>query len=51
MYHTFPHQPHKREDLKKKLNVQSVFRIALQLLSETFITLGKNERDVIKYVN
>ena len=35
---------------KKSLNIKCVFRVTLQLLSETFLILGRTERDVIKNV-
>jgi len=35
---------------KKLLNLKSVFRISLQLLSEIFFILRIIERDIIKYV-
>jgi hypothetical protein len=33
---------------KKILNIKCVFRFSLQLLSKTFLSLRRNERDVIK---
>jgi hypothetical protein len=43
---------HKRARFSKKrkklLNIKCVFRLSLQLLSETFLILGRTERDVIK---
>ena len=40
---------HKRHDFRKKksMNIKCVFRVSLQLLSETFHILRKTERDVI----
>ena len=40
---------HKRHDFRKKLlpNIKCVFSFSLQLLSQTFFTLRKTERDVI----
>ena len=39
--------PHKLYDLRKKV---SVFRFSLQIWSETFLILRRNERDIIKIV-
>jgi hypothetical protein len=41
---------HKQHDFRKKklLNTKCVFLFSLQLLSETFLVLRRNERDVIK---
>jgi hypothetical protein len=40
---------HKRHDFRKKLsNIKSLFRFSLQLLSETFLILRRNDRDMIK---
>jgi len=43
---------HKRNDFRKKKGywTQNVFWFSLQLLSETFLILRRNERDVIKNV-
>jgi hypothetical protein len=43
---------HKRHDFRKKklLNINFVFWFSLQLLSETFLILRRNERDVIKNI-
>jgi hypothetical protein len=42
---------HKWQDLKKKLlNNKNVFRVSVQLLSETFFILRITERDMIKNV-
>jgi hypothetical protein len=47
----FPTLTHKRHHLKKKLlNTKCVFWFSLQLLSETFLMLRRNERDMIKNV-
>ena len=44
---------HKRQYFRKKtlLNIKCVFRCSLQILSETFLILRRNERDMIKNVN
>jgi hypothetical protein len=43
--------PYKLHDFRKKLlNIKGVFSFSLQLSSETFLILRKNERDVIKIV-
>jgi len=50
---TFFHISHKRHDFsggKKILNMKCVFRFSLQLLSETFFILRRNERDMTKNV-
>jgi hypothetical protein len=39
---------HKRQIKRKLLNTICVIRFSLQLLSETFLILRRNERDVIK---
>jgi hypothetical protein len=36
--------------IKKSLNTKCVFRFSLQLLSETFLIAGRNERDMFKNV-
>ena len=44
---------HKRHDFRKKKklsNTKCVFWFPLQILSETFLILRRNERDIIKYV-
>jgi hypothetical protein len=48
--HYFSTLSHKRHDFRKKkvLNLKSVFRISLQLLSKTFFILRIIERDIIK---
>jgi hypothetical protein len=39
---------HKRDDFRKTLfNINSLFWVSLQLLSETFLILKRNERDMI----
>jgi hypothetical protein len=51
LYNIFPHYLIKGTILEKKLpNTKCVFRFSLQLLSETFLTLRRNERDTIKNV-
>ena len=48
---TFSTLSHKRYDFGKKLlNTKCVFRVSSQLLSETFLILRRNERDVIENV-
>jgi len=42
---------HKRHDFRKnKIEHKNVFRFSLQILSETFLILRRNERDMIKNV-
>ena len=46
---------HKRHDLGgggwgELVNIKRVFRDSLQLLSETFLILGRTERDIIRNV-
>ena len=47
--HYFSTLSHKLHDFRKKklLNIKCVFRFSLQPLSETFIILRRNERDMI----
>ena len=42
---------HKEHDFRKQnlLNIKCVFRVSL-LLSETFFTIGRNERDMIENI-
>jgi hypothetical protein len=48
----FPHYLKKaRFSKNKSLNIKFVFRVSLQLLSEIFIILRSNERDVIRNVH
>ena len=35
---------------KKSLNIQRIFRVSLQILSDTFLILRRTERDMIKNV-
>ena len=50
IYNVFP-LSHKRQNfIQKILNTKCVFRLSLQILSETFLVLRRMERDVIKYV-
>ena len=50
--HNFSTLSHKQNDffLKTLLNTKSVFWFSLQLLSEIFLIIGRNERDMIKNV-
>ena len=49
LYSIFPHYLTNGTIFKKKLlNTKCVFWFPLQLLSETFLILGRNERDMIK---
>jgi hypothetical protein len=43
---------HKRQDFRKKmlLNVKCVLRLSLQIVSETFLILRRNERDIRKNI-
>jgi len=51
LYNIFPHYLINGMILEKKLpNTKSVFRFSLQLLSETFLILRINERDMIKNI-
>ena len=45
-FSTLSHKPHILE--KTLLKMQCVFRVSLQLLSETFFVLRRNERNMIK---
>jgi hypothetical protein len=51
LYSIFLHYLKKRHDFRKKLlNTKCVFWISLQLLSEMFLIIRRNERDLIKNV-
>jgi hypothetical protein len=43
---------HKQQDFREKLlKIKRVFRVSLQIVSETFFILRVNARDMIKHVN
>ena len=50
--HNFSTLSHKRHDFRKKkknlLNTKCVFFFSIQILSETFLILKRNERDMIR---
>jgi len=51
LYYVFPHYRNKARFYKKKLlNIKCVILHSLQFLSETFFTLKRNEKDMIKNV-
>jgi hypothetical protein len=52
LYHIFPHYLINGTSFEKKLlNTKCVFWFSIQLLSETFLILRRNERDMIKKCN
>ena len=52
LYNIFSTLSHKRHDFRKKklFSIKCVFWFPLQVLSETFLILRRNERDMIKNV-
>jgi hypothetical protein len=50
LYYVFPYLINGTIFKKKLLNAKYVFLFLLQLLSETFLILRRNERDIIKNV-
>jgi len=51
LYNIFPHYIINGMIFEEKLlNIKCVFRVSLQLLSETFLIVRRNERDMIENV-
>jgi len=50
-YNIFPHYLIKGTIFQNKLfNIKCVLRVSLQCLSEIFLILRRNERDIIEYI-